>query len=694
MSKNLVIVESPAKSKTIGKFLGKDYEIKASFGHIRDLPDRKLGVDIDDHFKPTYGILKGKTKVVQELKAAAEKAETVYIATDPDREGEAIAWHIQAAIKQKASKVKRIVFNEITKNAIQHAITHCREIDSDMVDAQQARRVLDRLIGYKLSPILAKKIRKGLSAGRVQSVAVRMICDRENEIKKFIPKEYWVIETELETADKKAKFTAKLFAVENVKGELEVANKEQADAILAELKTSKYKVQSVKKTQVQRHPYAPFITSTLQQEASRKLNWSAKKTMAVAQKLYEEGLITYMRTDSTRLSADATQAAKKIITDVFGKNYLPENPRIFKQKANVQDAHEAIRPAYPEKFPKDLGEDNAGDNLKLYKLVWERFMASQMASAILDQTQILVLAKNNDKKPGYVLKATGSVVKFDGFTRLYQESSDHSSDKEEKEQTLPVVNENDPLGLYKIDSAQKFTQPPHRYTEASLVKAMEEDGIGRPSTYAPTLAVIQDRGYVNKEKKTLFPTDLGMLVNEKLVQFFDHIIEVPFTASMETKLDEIMEGKHVWYEVVQDIYDPFSKMLKTAGEEMEKVNTDKPSDEICDKCGHPMIIKTGRFGEFLACSNFPECKNTRSILIDVGVKCPECSKPVIEKHSRKGKVFYGCSGYPNCKFASWDKPLAEACPTCNAPIMYLKKNKFGKEKKYCKNCDAKPAEAA
>ncbi len=687
--KNLVIVESPAKAKTIGKFLGPDYEIKASFGHVRDLPDKKLGVDLKKNFEPTYIPMKDKAKILKELQSIAKKSNMIYLATDPDREGEAIAWHIQESIQAAANKVRRIVFNEITQNAVQSAVQNSREIDMHLVDAQQARRILDRLIGYKLSPILSKKIRRGLSAGRVQSVAVKIICDREKEILAFVPQEYWVIEALLDQGPK-ARFVSKLFAKDTEKTKYEPKTQTEAEAVVKDLKTSQYSVAGIKKTQIQRNPQPPFITSSLQQEASRKLNWTAKRTMIVAQQLYEGvdigpesvGLITYMRTDSTRIAQEAQDAAKDLIRYQFGDRYLATVPRKITKKSNVQDAHEAIRPTYADKTPSQLKDVLNIEHYKLYKLIWERFIASQMCPSQLESTVITVKAQHSGQ-PTYFLKTTGSIIVFDGFTKLYSEGQD--TPMEDEESLLPQLNEKDPLNLQKLHHAQKFTQPPPRYTEATLVKELEEKGIGRPSTYAPTLSVIQDRGYINKDKKNLLPSDLGMLVNEKLEGYFNQIIDVHFTAQMETQLDDIMEGKNEWQDVIAQFYAPFTALLDKANLEMEKVDNTRPSDEICTLCNSPMIIRAGRFGDFLACSNFPACKNTKSMAKSLNAFCPTCKSELREKRTRKGKIFYGCGSYPNCTFASWDTPIAQDCPTCSHNTLFVKKWK-GKETTYCAKC--------
>jgi DNA topoisomerase I len=692
--KNLVIVESPAKSKTISKFLGKDYEITASYGHVRDLPAKKLGVDVKNNFEPTYTNLKDKSKVLTAIKTLAKKSETVYIATDPDREGEAIAWHIFHATKLPASKVKRIVFNEITENAIKAAIEESREIDIQLVDAQQARRVLDRLIGYKLSPVLSRKIRKGLSAGRVQSVAVKIICDREKLILAFVPEEYWNIDVLLNKKDQKHKFKARLFAKDTDKNKILPTSEAESKQIVSELEKANYSIHSIKKSQAKRNPALPFITSTLQQEASRKLGWSAKKIMIVAQQLYEGidlgndtvGLITYMRTDSTRLSDEAKLAAKDFILNKYGDKYYNAQAAVSKKKGkgNVQDAHEAIRPSYLAHAPDVIKDRLSVDHIKLYRLIWDRFLASQMTPCLSDRTAVLIKCES---KETYFLKATGSIITFDGFTKVYSEGKDDDpTSLDSDEAILPPLEKTDLIEKNSIENEQKFTKPPARYTEASLVKTMEEKGIGRPSTYAPTLSTIVDRGYIEKENKSLSPTELGQLVNEKLETYFETIVDINFTVDMEKKLDEIMEGKHLWQEVISDFYSPFSEKVDYAYKNMEKINTDKPSDEICEKCDSPMVIKVGRYGEFLACTKFPECKNTKAIIKSLGVNCPDCNSEITEKRSKRGKIFYGCSGYPNCKYATWDEPKNEPCPTCKHPFQLIKKGKGKDEKTYCPKC--------
>ncbi len=677
MSKNLVIVESPAKSKTISKFLGSDYVIEASYGHIRDLPEHTLGVDIKNDFEPKYALMADKKKVIQTLKKQAKVADTIYLATDPDREGEAIAWHVQAAIEAPESKIKRIVFNEITETAIKNAIHNSREVNMDLVDAQQARRILDRLIGYKLSPILSSKIRRGLSAGRVQSVAVKLICDREKEILAFIPQEYWLLDVTLENTSKK-QIISRVFASPTSAETIAITNETQAKNIETCLKLATYSVEQINKKQSNRYPQPPFITSTLQQEAARKLNWTAKKTMMIAQQLYEgveingepTGLITYMRTDSTRIADEAVTQAKGVISAMYGNDYVSSTKVKISSKKGVQDAHEAIRPSYLTRPPESIKSTLPLDQFKLYKLIWDRFIASQMKPALIDNTQIIVKAAG---QTNYYLKTTGFVVVFEGFLKVYEEGKDESDDHaSEAESKLPPLKEGEVLTSKDIRTEQKFTTPPRRYTEASLVKEMEEKGIGRPSTYAPTISTIVDRKYIEKDKKSLLPTELGMTVNDQLAKYFDNIVDVTFTAEMETKLDEIADKKYKWKELISAFYTPFELKLSNAKDQMEKVNTDKPTNEKCPNCGSSMVIKTGRFGEFVACTNYPECKTTKSMASEVGVNCPECTLAIIEKKTRKGKIFYGCSGFPNCKFATWDKPIAIPCTRCDYPITLQK----------------------
>lgn len=691
MSKYLVIVESPAKAKTIKKFLGSDFDILASYGHVRDLPTHTLGVDLNDNYAPRYTELKEKQKVLKDLKKHAKSAECIYLATDPDREGEAIAWHIQESLDIPSDKIQRVVFNEITKRAVTDAVQHPRGLDPKLVDAQQARRILDRLIGYKLSPVLSKKIKKGLSAGRVQSVATKLICDREKEILAFVPQEYWVIEADL-GIEKTTSLLSKLWAKDTPESKLKITTEKEARAIETELKKSAFSVYDLSKKVKQRHPYPPFITSTLQQEGSRKLNWSAKKTMLIAQQLYEGvevngehlGLITYMRTDSTRLSDDAVKDIQAHILSEYGSDYVPEKARVFKTKKGAQDAHEAIRPSYFDQTPEKLKAILSKDHYNLYKLIWDRTIASRMASASIEYATLLIEAKHTQS---YFFKATGNRILFDGFMSLYIESKDPSSEDEEGNTTLPPLEKGAAFKVNEITANQKFTQPPFRYTEASLVKELEELGIGRPSTYAPTISTIQDRGYVDKEKRNLFPTELGLLVSDKLTEFFTTIVDVNFTAEMETKLDEIMEGKHQWQNIVGEIYTPFVDLISEAYDKMEKVNLDKPTELSCEKCGKPMVIKSGRFGEFLACTGFPDCKNTQPLpAAAIEAKCPECSSDLIQKKTRKGKVFFGCSTFPACDFASWDKPVNTPCPDCGASLLFELQKKGKESALQCKSC--------
>ena len=685
MSKNLVIVESPAKAKTIEKYLGKDYSVIASMGHLRDLPEKTLGVDIEKDFTPKYQTIKGKSELIKTLKKEAELSDKVYLATDPDREGEAISWHIAAILGIKDNENCRITFNEITKDAVTSAITKPRTIDKDLVDAQQARRILDRIVGYKLSPLLWKKIRKGLSAGRVQSVATKIVCDREEEIEKFIPEEYWTIKANLKT-ENDALFTAKLEKKAGKK--ITVKNEEEARQIIADLKTSDYVVESVKETKKIRKPYPPFITSTLQQEASRKLNFTAKKTMANAQQLYEGinikekgliGLITYMRTDSLRISDEAKYAAKDFIVNNFGANYAPKAYNEFKaKKGNIQDAHEAIRPTYVSLTPSEVKASLTPDQYKLYKLIWERFVASQMVNATFNSTAV-------DVKAGvYTLRTTGSQMIFDGFMKLYIETSEN--EENEEEQILPVLNENEKLELKELLDKQNFTAPPSRYTEAGLIKIMEEYGIGRPSTYAPTISTILQREYIVKEGKTLVPTELGKVTTNLMKENFKDIVDVKFTAGMEEKLDNIEHGNDDWVEVLKYFYKDFETSLNNA-QSIDKVKVmDEETEEICEKCGRKMVIKTGRFGKFLACPGFPECKNAKPITTEIkDVKCPLCQGKILEKKSKKGKKYFGCENNPQCSFMTWDEPTNERCEKCGS---VMAKKYYGRGSKlYCINTE-------
>ncbi len=701
--KNLVIVESPAKAKTIKKYLGKGYDVVASMGHVRDLPEKRLGVDIKKNFAPKYEIIKGKKEFVEELKKKAVKFDNVLLATDPDREGEAISWHLAYILGLDLNDKNRVTFNEITKHGVDAGIKSLRTVDLDLVDAQQARRILDRLVGYKLSPFLSKKIHKGLSGGRVQSVALRIIADREDEIRKFIPKEYWTIDAQFIPKGLKKSFGASFYG--NEKEKIEIKNKEQSDSILGELKDCEYEVFKVKKGKRRKNPAPPFITSTLQQEASRKLGFQAKRTMKAAQELYEGvevenmgsiGLITYMRTDSLRISDDALNGAREYILEKWGKRYLPEKERRFKTKANAQDGHEAIRPTMPDMSPERVKNSLSSDQFKVYKLIWERFIASQMSVCVQSTTQADIIAldknKTNSDKPNYIFKASGYTVDFDGFTVLYTEGKD---EEQEKAKALPELTEKMPLKLKDMNSSQHFTEPPARYTEASLIKALEEYGIGRPSTYASIISTITSREYVKREGKSLKPTELGEVVTKLMKERFPKIVNLKFTAQMETDLDSIEEGKNNWVQTLENFYDDFSKTLEKAKEDMKDVKItleEDKTDEICDKCGKPMVVKYGRFGKFIACSGYPECKNIKKIVDDIGVQCPKCGGSVIKRKSKRGRIFYGCNNYPDCDFVSWDEPTQEKCPQCGK--MLFKKN-TKKPKLYCvdKECGYEKTES-
>ena len=728
--KSLVIVESPAKAKTIAKYLGKDYTVKASVGHIMDLPKSKLGVDIENNFEPKYIQIKGKAPVVKELKAAAKKADRILIATDPDREGEAIAYHVAAAVSgsAKTQEIYRVLFNEITKKAILLAIKHPGKIDNNKVDAQQARRILDRLVGYQISPILWQKVRRGLSAGRVQSVALRLICEREDEIKAFVPEEFWSLTALLE-GKLPPQFEAKLIRKDEEK--LKVKNNEEVQQILAGLQNKNYVVARVDKKERKRNPVPPFTTSKLQQEAGRKLGFTAKRTMGIAQSLYEGvdvgnegavGLITYMRTDSTRVGQEAQDEAREFIAGKYGKDYLPEKPPVYPSAKLAQEAHEAIRPTSVLREPDAIKQYLENDQYKLYKLIWNRFVASQMNPAIIDQTSVDIKAGD------YTFRATGSIVKFPGFMAVYMEekAEDAAPDEDNGEAVLPPLNEGEQLTLLKLDPKQHFTQPPPRFSEALLVKILEEKGIGRPSTYAAIISTIQERDYVNKVENKFRPTELGVLVNNLLVSHFPVVMDVAFTAKMEGELDKIEEGLMPWVDAVRDFYQPFNESLEKAQAEMKDFKAElTPTDINCEKCGKPMVIKWGRNGQFLACSGYPECKNTKPFVrtenggveaapdettdekcpkcgsgmvvkrgrfgkflacsrypecnhtqgMSTGVTCPEDGGKIVERRSRFGKMFYSCANYPACKYAIWYKPIQRACPQCKAPFLVEKYSK-------------------
>lgn len=677
---NLVIVESPSKIKTVKKYLGKDYEVVASAGHIRDLPKSKLGVDIENNFEPFYENKRDKSSLIKELKAQAKEAEVVYLATDPDREGEAISWHLAHVLKLDEKRAVRVTFSEITKNGIETGMAHPRTLDMDLINAQQARRILDRIVGYKLSPFLWKKVRRGLSAGRVQSAVVRLIVDREKEINAFESQEYWSIDAKLRGSSSKRQFPAKLTEVDGKKVELK--NKEETDKILETLGKSDFIVSAIKKSVRKKQPAPPFTTSTLQQEASRRLSFNARRTMKAAQELYEGveiegqgtiGLITYMRTDSLRVSEEAQKAAAALIEERFGKEYLPAKPRVYKSKNNAQDAHEAIRPSMLTILPETAKKTLTGDQYKLYKLIWERFMASQMENALLDAVAIDIKAGN------CLFKSSGFTVKFDGFTKLYEESADNS----EEGGALPKLSEGEKLTVTELLGNQHFTQPPPRYNEASLIKAMEEYGIGRPSTYAPTISTILDRHYVEREQKQLKPTPLGDVITELLSEHFEKIVDTKFTAKMENQLDSIEEGKIEWVKVLDYFYKDFSKTLERAEKNMEGKRVkipNEPTDIVCELCGKHMVIKIGPYGKFLGCEGFPECKNTKKIVNEASGKCPKCGGKMIARKSKKGKPFFGCEDYQNCGFMTWDTPVADVCPNCGKTLF----KKVGKKGKlYC-----------
>ena len=672
----LVIVESPAKAKTIGKYLGRGYKVTASMGHVRDLPASTLGIDVENGYTPKYITIKGKQKLVKELKAEAKKCDGVLLATDPDREGEAISWHLANILGLDPSAPNRVTFDEITKKGVKEGMAHPRAINIDLFNAQQARRELDRLVGYKLSPFLWKKVRRGLSAGRVQSVAVRLIRDRELEIENFKPDEYWNIDALLNPQGEKGEFTARLAATADGK-KLTVTNKQQADGILAALDGKEYTITKTEKGKRRRQPSPPFITSTLQQDASRAFGFSATRTMRAAQTLYEGvdiaghgtvGLITYMRTDSLRIAAEAQAAAKTFIAERWGDNYVCKTARKWKSRSATaaQDAHEAIRPSMPELTPDEVEQSISGDTAKLYRLIWSRFMASQMADCIQDTVSASITAGD------YLFRASGFRVSFDGFTALYEESTD---DTKKKETALPPLEEGQTLKLKKLTADQKFTQPPPLYTEATLIHALEENGIGRPSTYAPIITTIVDRGYVEKDQKKLKTTPLGQAVNTVMMEQFPDIVNVKFSADMEKKLDVVEAGQADWVKTIDDFYQGFEKSLEQAEKNMEgkriKVE-DIPTDEICEKCGRPMVIKSGRYGKFVACSGFPECRNAHPLVKDTGGLCPLDGGHMLVRKSAKGRVYYGCSNYPKCNYMTWDEPVPEKCPQCGSTLFKKK----------------------
>ncbi|WP_434121468.1 type I DNA topoisomerase [Salinicoccus roseus] len=682
MADNLVIVESPAKAKTIEKYLGKRYKVVASMGHVRDLPRSQTGIDTENNYEPKYITIRGKGPLLKDLKKEAKKAKKIFLASDPDREGEAIAWHLSHALGDD-KEYYRVVFNEITKDAVKESFKHPGSINQRLVDAQQARRILDRLVGYNISPVLWKKVKKGLSAGRVQSVALKMVIDRENEIREFKPEEYWTI-TGLFKYGKNS-FEGKFNRL--AKEKIKLKTKEDVDHVLSQLEGDQFNVDSVEKKEKKRYPSKPFTTSSLQQEAARKLNFKARKTMMVAQQLYEGidikkagtvGLITYMRTDSTRISPVAQQEAVDYIEGEYGNNFVGAKPS-GKKTEGSQDAHEAVRPTSANRTPANMKQYLSRDQYRLYKLIWDRFIASMMAPAILDTVRMEL--SNN----GVIFRSNGQTIKFKGFMQIYIEGSDDG--EEDLNNRLPEIAEGETVKSDKIDPNQHFTQPPPRYTEARLVKTLEEQGIGRPSTYAPTLDTIQKRNYVKIDQKRFIPTELGEIVNQSVTQYFPDIIDVEFTRSMEKNLDDIAEGEASWVAVIDDFYKDFEPQVERADEEMEKIEIkDEPAGEDCEKCGSPMVYKMGRYGKFMACSNFPDCRNTKAIVKTIGVKCPKCSEgDVVERKSKKNRIFYGCDRYPECDFISWDRPIGRNCPKCDHYLVETKKGKTAKVK--CTNCD-------
>ncbi len=672
MSK-LVIVESPAKAKNIKKYLGDGYEVMASMGHVRDLPAARLCVDVKNDFAPKYAIIKGKEQLVKDLKKEAAKSEAVILAADPDREGEAISWHLATVLGLDLEDENRVTFNEITKSGVKAGMQNPRKVDMDFVNAQQARRILDRLVGYKLSPFVSQKIRRGLSAGRVQSVAVRLIVDREEEINKFVPEEYWTLDAKFTSSSRKV-FPASFYGDET--GKVEIKSKEQADEYLNRLDGAKYFVSSVKKGTKKKNPVPPFITSTLQQEASRRLGFQAQRTMRIAQELYEGidvqgqgsmGLITYMRTDSLRISEEARSQANDFILSSYGEKYLPEKPRYFKSRSGAQDGHEAIRPTVPSLTPEQVKSSLTTDQFKIYNLIWQRFIASMMASSVLNTMKVEIKATKEDESKFCTFTASGYSVKFDGFTVLYEEKTDD----DKKATQLPELKEGDHVKLKELVGNQHFTQPPARYSEATLIKALEENGVGRPSTYATIVTTIVKREYVKRQSKTLLPTELGEATTKLLKEHFPKIVNVKYTAQMENSLDAIDRGDEDYIAMLHTFYDDFDATLTKAKEEMQgvKIKLEEDITDIpCEKCGKMMVVKTGRFGKFLACPGYPECKNTKPFVTKTSATCPKCGGEVVERRSKKGRIFYGCSNWPNCDFVTWDKPTDEKCPKCSKSL--------------------------
>jgi DNA topoisomerase-1 len=677
MAQNLVIVESPAKAKTIKKFLGRNYKVEASMGHVRDLPKSQLGVDVENDFEPKYITIRGKGEVLNKLRKEALNANRVLLATDPDREGEAISWHLAHNLKIDIDSPCRIEFNEITSAAVKQAVKKPRPINKNLVDAQQARRVLDRIVGYQISPLLWRKIRKGLSAGRVQSVATRIICDREREIQNFIPEEYWSLTGIFHKDGQKQTFEAAFYGKKGKK--IELKDEKQVNEIIKELQESNYIVDEVKKGTKRRNPSPPFTTSTLQQEASRKLGFTAQKTMLLAQQLYEGieiqgegsvGLITYIRTDSTRISQGAQNEALEYILSKYGKEYRPEKPNQFKGKKGAQDAHEAIRPTNTLWNPESIKGSLKRDQYRLYKLIYQRFLASQMTPAVFETLTV------NIKGSNYIFRASGSRKIFQGYSIIYEESRDDGG--EDKDIDLPDLKAGEKVILEKWEPNQHFTQPPPRYTEASLVRTLEEMGIGRPSTYAPTIYTITSRGYVEREKRTLIPTELGFIVNDLMMDYFADIVDYQFTADMEERLDKVEDGEKFWKDIIRDFYPSFKTLLDHAYGDIPKIEIkDEETDVVCDKCGANMVIKTGRYGKFLACPNFPNCRNTKPIVEEMDVPCPKCNSNIVMRKTKKGRKFYGCSKYPDCDFVSWDLPVKTPCPKCGS--LMVEKKQRGKD---------------
>ena len=698
--KQLVIVESPAKARTVGQILGRKYVVTASQGHIRDLPKGKMGVDLEQDFEPSYVTMRDKRSLVTSLKKAGDQAKDIYLATDPDREGEAISWHLQTATgwDQKTVPPKRVVFHEITKQAVEEAFQHPREIDMKLVNAQQARRILDRLVGYQLSPLLWRRVQRGLSAGRVQSVCLRMVVDREADIKAFVPVESWTIDAELfknsDTDVKPHVFWATLHSVKGNKNRILIATEEEASNYRTELDAAEYTVSDIRKRNVRQRPAAPFTTSTMQQEAGRKLRFSAQRTMVVAQQLYEGlsigsegsvGLITYMRTDSVQVAESAVDEAREYIITKYGKEYLPDKPRQFKTKSkSAQEAHEAIRPTSIKRDPESLKSVLNNDQYRLYNLIWSRMLASQMADAKTEATTIEIDAESKQSINIYNFRATGSVLVFAGFRTLYLESQDDNDD-DDKQKTLPKLDIQDVLKCANLNANQHFTQPPPRFTEATLIKAMEEKGIGRPSTYAPTIGTILDRNYVEREQTRLFPTILGTTVADLLKEYFIEIMDPDFTARMEEELDEVSTGDREWVPMLHEFYGPFEQALDAAQEKMPRIKLEEETNEVCETCESPMVIKTGRFGRFMACTGFPDCRNTKAILKKTGCYCPKCSGDIVERKGKgRGRPFFGCSQYPNCDFITNHRPLLTPCPECKGLMVESKKDEAS-----CINCSWK-----